>query len=70
MQYNLEIINCDPSIYTKDHPDFIVCSFIEYSICQKRVKMVQSCFRCGGWDHDILLVTIPVSEGTDGSSFN
>ena len=34
----LEIITCDASIYTMDHPDFIVCSFMENSICPKRVK--------------------------------
>ena len=28
----------DPSIYTMDHPDFIVCSFMENSIGLKRVK--------------------------------
>ena len=33
-----KIINCDPSIYTMDHPDFIVCSFMENSIGSKRVK--------------------------------
>ena len=30
IQYFLEDINCDSSIYTIDHPDFIVCSFMEY----------------------------------------
>ena len=25
----LEIITCEPSIYIMDHPDFIVCSFME-----------------------------------------
>ena len=34
----LKIITCDPSIYTMDHPDFIVCSFMENSIGVKRVK--------------------------------
>ena len=28
----LEIITSDPSIYTMDHPDVIVCSFMENSI--------------------------------------
>ena len=32
IQYILEIITCDLSIYTMDHPDFIVCSFMEKSI--------------------------------------
>ena len=34
------IITCCPSIYTMDHPDFIVCSFMENSIGLKRVKRV------------------------------
>ena len=33
----MEIVNCDTSIYTMDHPDFIVCSFMENSIGLKRV---------------------------------
>ena len=37
IQYFLEIITCEPSIYTMDHPDFIVCSFLENSISLKRV---------------------------------
>ena len=32
----LDIITCDPSIYIKDHPDFIVCSFMEDLIDLKR----------------------------------
>ena len=32
IQYFLEIITCDPSIYTMDHPDLIVCSFKKNSI--------------------------------------
>ena len=27
-----KIITCDPSIYTMDHPAFIVCSFTENSV--------------------------------------
>ena len=38
MQYFLETITCDPSIYKLDHPDLIVCSFIDNSIGPKRVK--------------------------------
>ena len=34
-----EIIICDPSIYTMDYPDFILCSFMENSIGLKRVKL-------------------------------
>ena len=34
----LEIITCDPSIYTMDHPDFIVCNFMENFIGLKWVK--------------------------------
>ena len=32
-----EIITCDPSLYTKDLPDFIVCSFMEHFIGLKKV---------------------------------
>ena len=32
IQYFLEIITCNPLIYTMDHPDLIVCSFMENSI--------------------------------------
>ena len=33
----LEIINCDPSVYTMDHPDFInVCRLMENSIGANR----------------------------------
>ena len=35
MQYFLEIITSDPSIYTMDHPDFM-----EYSIGPKRVNTI------------------------------
>ena len=39
IQYFLEIITCDPSIYTMDHPDLIIiCYFMENSIGPKRVK--------------------------------
>ena len=34
----LEIITLDPSIYTMDHSDFIVCSFMENSNGLKRVN--------------------------------
>ena len=39
IKYNifLEIIICDPLIYTLDHPDLIVCSFMGNSIGPKRV---------------------------------
>ena len=33
------ILTYDPSIYTVDHPHFIVCSFMENSIGLKRVNM-------------------------------
>ena len=38
LDYNiyLEIITCDPSIYSMDHPD--LSFFMEYSIGLKRVK--------------------------------
>ena len=38
MQYYLEIITYDPSLCRMDHPDCIVCSFMENSIGLKRVK--------------------------------
>ena len=38
IQYFLETITCEPSIYTMDHPDFIVCSCRENSIGLKRIK--------------------------------
>ena len=34
--------NYTPSLYTIDHSDFIVCSFIENSIGPKRVKPMYS----------------------------
>ena len=36
MQYFYEMITCDPSIYTMDHPDYFVCSIMENSIGVKR----------------------------------
>ena len=36
--YFLEIIAYDPSIYTMDHPDFIVCSFNGKSIGPKKIN--------------------------------
>ena len=38
IQYYFEIITCDTSIYAMDHPDFIVCGFMENSFGLKRVK--------------------------------
>ena len=37
MKCHMEIITCDPSIYTMDHPDFVVGSFMENYIGLKRV---------------------------------
>ena len=34
----LQIITCDPSTYSMDHPDLIVCRFMENSIRLKRVN--------------------------------
>ena len=34
----LEILTCDPLIYGKDNPGFIVCSFMENVIGLKRVN--------------------------------
>ena len=41
IQYFLETITCDPSLYIMDHFDLIVCSFMEDSIDLKSVK--QAC---------------------------
>ena len=38
IQYVLEIITCDPLIYTMDHPEFLYVDFIENSIGLKRVN--------------------------------
>ena len=39
-KYNiiLEILTCDPSVYTMDHPDLNVSNFMEKSIGLKRVE--------------------------------
>ena len=39
MHYFLEIITSNPLIYTVDHPDLIVGSFMENSIGPKRVNI-------------------------------
>ena len=49
IEYCLQIITCDPSIYTVDHPDFIVCSFMENSI---GLKGVIFCFRASREDEE------------------
>ena len=36
--FGWEIITFDPSMYTLDHSDFILSSFMENSISHKRVK--------------------------------
>ena len=38
IQYILEFITCDPSIYTMDHPDFTVSNFMGNYIGPKTVK--------------------------------
>ena len=38
IRFILEVMVCDPSIYTMDHPDFIVHSFMENLTGLKRVK--------------------------------
>ena len=38
----MKIIIYDPTIYTIDHPDFIVCSFMENSIGLKRIYSYMS----------------------------
>ena len=45
IQYILEIITCDPSIYTMDHPDFIACSFMENSIGLKLFNRDQNQYK-------------------------
>ena len=40
IHYLLEIITCDPSIYTMDHPCLTVSNFIGNSNGPKRVKIV------------------------------
>ena len=37
--FYLKIITCDPSIYTMDNPDFIVCNIMENSIGLKMVSV-------------------------------
>ena len=39
IQFYLEIITCDPSIYTMKHPKFIVSYQVEEPISIQRVKM-------------------------------
>ena len=39
MQYFLEIINCDPSIYTMVYPDLTVSNFMGNSIRTQRVLL-------------------------------
>ena len=41
IQYVLEIITCDPSIYTMNHQDLTVTNFLENSIGLKRVNGLQ-----------------------------
>ena len=37
-----EIVNCDPSIYTMEHPKFIVSNLEEESISAKRVECLSN----------------------------
>ena len=39
---SVQIITCHPSIYTMDHPDFIVYCFIENSIVHKSLTTGKS----------------------------
>ena len=49
-----------PSIYTMDHPDFIVCSFMENTIGLKRVKEVP--LVCGDkLTHEETQIYMPIS---------
>ena len=38
IKFILEMITCEPSIYTMDRPDFIVCNCMKNSIGLKRVN--------------------------------
>ena len=38
LNYFLEIITCDPSLYTMDHSDFIVCSLWKIPLVLKGLK--------------------------------
>ena len=38
IQYVLEIMTCNPLIYTMHNPDFIICSLVENFFGLKRVK--------------------------------
>ena len=40
IQYFFEIITSDPSIYTMNYPDLIVCNFMENSVGLKRVNIL------------------------------
>ena len=40
IQYFLETVTCDPSIYTMVHPDLTVSNFMENSIVLKRAKTI------------------------------
>ena len=44
--YYFEIITCDPSIYTMDHPDFILSNFMESFIGVKMVKCCSLSYIC------------------------
>ena len=46
IQIVLVIITCEPLIYTMDHPNFIVCSFMGNSICLKRGSYKKHIFHC------------------------
>ena len=60
IKYTLEIITCEPSIYTMDYPHyFIVCSCMENSIGLKRVysfKNIYGTFSQVG--HNIFCITV------------
>ena len=38
IQYYLEIITCDLSVHTMDHPDLVVSNFMENSVGLQRVN--------------------------------
>ena len=59
-----KILTCDPSIYTKDQPDFIVYSFMENSI-----ETVLGHFGLGCFGLDISATDVSATENAEGGRF-
>ena len=72
----LKIITCGPSVYTMDHPDFIVCSFMEKSIDlqRKKFKIFLEIITCGlsiyTMDHSDFIVCSFMAYSIDLKRFN